>query len=81
VADLLDEDETDHLVEAYEFLGQVRNRLYLVQSAAGDSLPTQPETLAWLARSLRSSPTELRDRYRRVTRRARKVFERRFYGR
>jgi glutamate-ammonia-ligase adenylyltransferase len=80
-ADLLDEDETDHLVEAYEFLGQVRNRLYLVQSAAGDSLPTQPETLAWLARSLRSSPTELRDRYRRVTRRARKVFERRFYGR
>jgi hypothetical protein len=38
------------------------------------------EELARLARSLGTTAAELRDDYRRVTRRARRVVERRFYG-
>jgi glutamate-ammonia-ligase adenylyltransferase len=79
-AGAVDGDDADILVDAYEFLERTRNRLYLVQSAPGDSLPSQPEPLEWLARSLDTTPFELRDHYRRVTRRARKVFERLFYG-
>lgn len=78
--DLLDDDDAAVLIEAYEFLERTRNRLFLVVSAPADSLPSQPEPLSWLARSLDTTPSELRDRYRRVTRRARRVFERIFYG-
>lgn len=80
-ADVLDGDDADALAEAYRFCGEVRNRWYLVNSAPSDSLPTQPEPLRWLARSLDTTPSELRERYRRVTRRARRVVERVFYGR
>ena len=58
----------------------MRNRWFLVNSGPSDSLPTQPEPLLWLARSLDTTPAELRDEYRRVTRRARRVVERVFYG-
>jgi glutamate-ammonia-ligase adenylyltransferase len=78
--DVLDDEDAAILVEAYEFLERTRNRAYLVMSAPVDSLPSQPEPLGWLARSLDTTPGELRDHYRRVTRRARRVFERRFYG-
>ena len=71
------EDDADVLIEAYAFCERVRNRWFLVNSAPGDSLPTQPEPLLWLARSLDTSPSALREDYRRVTRRARKVVERR----
>ena len=47
----------------------------------GDSLPQDPNELLWLARSLGTTPAELREQYRRVTRRARTVMERLFYGR
>ena len=47
---------------------------------AVDSLPTGPEELRSLASSLGfDRASELREEYRRVTRRARKVFETRFY--
>ncbi len=68
------------LAEAYRFLERTRNRWFLVKGASGDSLPTRPEQLAPLARSLGVSPGELREQYRRVTRRARNVVERVFYG-
>jgi glutamate-ammonia-ligase adenylyltransferase len=68
------------LAEAYRFLERTRNRWFLVKGAPGDSLPTRPEQLAPLARSLGVSPGELREQYRRVTRRARNVVERVFYG-
>jgi glutamine synthetase adenylyltransferase len=43
-------------------------------------LPTDPDELARLASSLGfSRAAELREHYRRVTRRARQVFEERFY--
>lgn len=79
------------LAEALDFLVATRARWHLVGnyvagaggpvSAVGsDSLPSSPELLARLARSLGERPSELRERYRRVTRRARAVVERRFYG-
>jgi hypothetical protein len=49
--------------------------LFLVNSGPGDSLPP----LRWLARSLETTPAQLREDYRRVTRRARRVMERLFY--
>jgi len=73
-------DDTEILRDAYRFCELTRNRWYLVNSGPADSLPTQPERLLWLARSLDSSPTALREQYRRVTRRARRVVERVFYG-
>jgi [glutamine synthetase] adenylyltransferase / [glutamine synthetase]-adenylyl-L-tyrosine phosphorylase len=51
-----------------------------VRGAPGDSLPTSAEGLRTLARSLDTTGAELRDEYRRVTRRCRTVMEQLFYG-
>lgn len=77
---VLDGDDAAVLAESYEFCEQVRNRWFLVNSGPGDSLPTQPESLLWLARAMDTTPGALREHYRRVTRRARVVVERVFYG-
>ncbi len=78
--DLLARDEVDTLVESYLFCTRVRLRLHLQAGRASDSLPTDPDELVRLATSLGfSRAAELREHYRRVTRRARQVFERRFY--
>jgi glutamate-ammonia-ligase adenylyltransferase len=69
------------LSEAYRFCDQARNRLFLVRAAPGDSLPRTGGVLTTLARSMGTTPTELREEYRRRTRRAREVVERLFYGR
>jgi glutamate-ammonia-ligase adenylyltransferase len=73
----------DHraLEESYEFCERTRNRLFLVQSGPGDALPQKTDQLIRLARSLDTTGGELREHYRRVTRRARAVVERVFYGR
>jgi [glutamine synthetase] adenylyltransferase / [glutamine synthetase]-adenylyl-L-tyrosine phosphorylase len=76
----LGEEDAGALAESYRFCEHVRNRLFLVQGAPGDAFPTAPDRLAVLARSLDTSPSELRDHFRRVTRRARRVTERLFYG-
>jgi len=76
----LDADDRAVLVDAYRFCERTRNRWFLVKGAPGDALPTQPEQLSRLARSLDSTPGELRESYRRVTRRARQVVQRLFYG-
>jgi glutamate-ammonia-ligase adenylyltransferase len=73
-------DEADVLEEAYRFCEGARNRTYLVVGS-GDALPARPELVAPVARSLGVTVSELRERYRRVTRRARRVVERRFYDR
>jgi len=65
---------------AYRFCEQTRNRLYLVNGGVNDALPQQAGELARLARSLDMTPVELRERYRRVTRRCRAVVERLFYA-
>jgi glutamate-ammonia-ligase adenylyltransferase len=80
-AGALSRDDAQVLAQAYRFCERTRDRLYLVRGGPGDSLPTQAEQLARLARSLDTTPVALRDTYRRVTRRARDVVERLFYGR
>jgi glutamate-ammonia-ligase adenylyltransferase len=87
----LDERDGSILSDALGFLGATRDRWHLVGNyvagaggpvsrVGSDSLPQSPEALSRLARSLGERPAELREQYRRVTRRARKVVERRFYG-
>ena len=75
--------DEDHaiLTASYTFCERTRNRWFLVNSAPGDTLPPQLEDLERLAVSLGTTARQLRDDYRRVTRRARRVFERLFYGR
>ncbi len=68
------------LAESYRFCERVRNRWFLVKGAPGDALPARADQLARLARSLEVTAGELREEYRRVTRRARQVTERLFYG-
>jgi glutamate-ammonia-ligase adenylyltransferase len=73
--------EAEVLTAAYRFCERTRNRWWLVGSdpVNPDSLPQRSEDAVKLARSLGTSIGVLRDDYRRVTRRARRVFERRFY--
>jgi len=80
-AEVLSASDAETLAAAYRFCEQTRNRLWLVRGGPGDALPTDAQTLTHLARSLETTPVELRDRYRRVTRRCRTVMERLFYGR
>jgi hypothetical protein len=47
---------------------------------SADALPGRPDDLLHLARSLGTTPSDLREDYRRATRRARRVVERLFYG-
>ncbi len=66
---------------AYRFCEEARNRLYLVRGHPGDALPATGPVLTHLARSMGTTPSELREEYRRRTRRSRQVMERLFYGR
>ncbi len=79
-AGVLTGDDYVVLADAYRFLERTRNRWFLVKGSPDESLPRQPEDLARLARSLDTTATDLREKYRRVTRRARRVVERLFYG-
>jgi [glutamine synthetase] adenylyltransferase / [glutamine synthetase]-adenylyl-L-tyrosine phosphorylase len=75
-------EDGDVLRAAYRFCERTRNRWWLVGSApaAADALPQRSSDLAHLARSLDTTAATLRDGYRRVTRQARRVVERLFYG-
>jgi glutamate-ammonia-ligase adenylyltransferase len=73
-------DEAEVLEESYRFCERTRNRSFLVVGP-GDSLPIRPEQATPLARSLGYTVAGLRTEYRRVTRRARRVVEQRFYDR
>jgi glutamate-ammonia-ligase adenylyltransferase len=74
--------EADVLATAYRCCETIRNRLFLVAGDAKDALPPQGSTLLdWLARSMATTPHDLREEYRRATRRARRVVERLFYDR
>jgi glutamate-ammonia-ligase adenylyltransferase len=69
---------------AYELCERARNARYLLTAAPGDALPVDGEEAERLARLLgyvERPRQQLRDDYRRVTRRARAVVERVFYGR
>jgi glutamate-ammonia-ligase adenylyltransferase len=79
----LDADDAAILDEAYRFCARVRNRLFHLSGRAADSIPTDPDRAARLGLALgyETHPrSSLREEYRRVTRRARRVVERVFYG-
>lgn len=68
------------LAAAYRFCTGVRNRLYLQVGRQIDSLPTEPAEEWRLAVSLGYQRRgDLREEYRRVTRRARRIFEDEFF--
>ncbi len=69
------------LAGAFRFCQHTRNRLTLVRGSPADALPGAGSDLTALARSLGTSATDLREEYRRVTRRSRRVMERLFYDR
>jgi glutamate-ammonia-ligase adenylyltransferase len=81
-AEVVSGEDGDILRAAYRFCERTRNRWWLVGSAPSvvDALPQRPDDLSHLARSLDTNAARLRDEYRRVTRRARRVVERLFYG-
>jgi glutamate-ammonia-ligase adenylyltransferase len=80
---LMDERDASWLRDAYLLLNRVRNHLFLLRGVATDALPTRDEEVERLARSLgygRGSRSRFLEHYRRVTRRARRVTDRLFYG-
>jgi glutamate-ammonia-ligase adenylyltransferase len=81
-ADLLSREDADVLEEAYRFCERARNARYLLTGSPNDSLPSGAtgEKLALMLGYVHRPQATLRDDYRRVTRRARKVVERIFYG-
>lgn len=79
-AGALDPGDKAVLEDAYRFCDRVRNRLTLIGNPRPDALPARADQLAVLGRSLGTSRSQLREDYRRVTRRARRVVERLFYG-
>jgi [glutamine synthetase] adenylyltransferase / [glutamine synthetase]-adenylyl-L-tyrosine phosphorylase len=76
------EGEGDVLRTAYRFCEHARNRWWLVGAMPRnpDSLPQRVDDATRLARSLGTTVGDLRDDYRRVTRRSRTIVERLFYG-
>ncbi|HUP16860.1 MAG TPA: bifunctional [glutamine synthetase] adenylyltransferase/[glutamine synthetase]-adenylyl-L-tyrosine phosphorylase [Acidimicrobiia bacterium] len=72
--------ESEHLAVTYRLCTQLRNRLFLQTARSHDSIPLDGEEGARLARSLGyESRSALREEYRRTTRRARRIFEHRFF--
>jgi glutamate-ammonia-ligase adenylyltransferase len=79
---LLEPDDVEVLEEAYRFCERARNAHYLQTAQPSDALPTDRNELVRLALLLgyvHRPHSVLRDDYRRVTRRARRVVERVFY--
>jgi [glutamine synthetase] adenylyltransferase / [glutamine synthetase]-adenylyl-L-tyrosine phosphorylase len=82
-AGLVSAGDANDLAQVYRFCERARNYRYLLTGTPGDSLPTDGAEGQRLARLLgyTSRPLpELRDEYKRLTRRARGVVERLFYG-
>jgi glutamate-ammonia-ligase adenylyltransferase len=79
-AGVLDQEDADLLMTSYRFCERTRNRWFLIDGQPRGSLPSAPDQLLWLARSLEVTPAGLREEYRRVTRRARRVVDRVFWG-
>ena len=72
--------EADHLTTTYHLCTQIRNRLFLQTAHSHDSIPLDGDEGARLARSLGfENRSVLREEYRRTTRRARRIFEQRFF--
>ena len=76
----IEPDDAQTLDASHRFEDALRNRAWLV-FGDGDVLPERADSLATLARALDTTPAELQERHRRLTRRSRRVVERLFYER
>ena len=79
----LDAEDAGTLAEAYRFCERARNHRFLHQGRGANSLPSDAAEGTHLARMLGYAHrplTSMREDYRRLTRRARRVVERVFYG-
>jgi glutamate-ammonia-ligase adenylyltransferase len=80
----LTEDEAGALRAAWELATRARNAVFLVRGRPGDQLPRPGPELVGVARACGYGPDEdagrFVDDYRRITRHARAVVERIFYG-
>ncbi|GIU84746.1 MAG: glutamate-ammonia-ligase adenylyltransferase [Acidimicrobiales bacterium] len=76
---IVDSEDATILRESYEFCESCRNRIALVVGPPANSLPSGAD-LDRVARSFQMTASELRERYKRTTRRARRVYERLFFG-
>jgi glutamate-ammonia-ligase adenylyltransferase len=82
-AGLLDEADAAVLAESWRLCSRVRNGLVLGRGKAGDMVPSDVRELRLLSHVLGYPPGQTGrfvDDYRRITRRARAVVERVFYG-
>ena len=82
-AGLIDPMDAGHLEAAWTLASRIRNQIMLMRGRGSDSLPSDNRELASLAQLLGYGPGEsshLLADYRRVTRRARSVVERVFWG-
>jgi glutamate-ammonia-ligase adenylyltransferase len=82
-AELISPQDAGWLRDAYLLLNRVRNHMFLLRGLATDALPTRDADVERLARSLgygHLSRSRFGEHYRRVTRRARRVTDRLFYG-
>jgi glutamate-ammonia-ligase adenylyltransferase len=82
-AHVVDDRDAEWLRDAYLMLNRVRNHMFLLRGLATDALPSRDDDLERLARSLgypRPARSQFLEDYRRVTRRARRVCDRLFYG-
>ncbi|MBS3181216.1 bifunctional [glutamine synthetase] adenylyltransferase/[glutamine synthetase]-adenylyl-L-tyrosine phosphorylase [Leucobacter manosquensis] len=80
---LLREDDIEHLLDSWRFASRVRTALKLWTGRSSNSLPTGWNDLAGIAGVLgmsRTHTSELEERWFAVSRRARAVFEREFFG-
>jgi glutamate-ammonia-ligase adenylyltransferase len=80
---ILEADDATVLLEAYRFCERARNACYLVTGTARDALPAGADglRLGRLLGYVHRPEAQVRDEFRRVTRRARKVVDRVFYER
>ncbi|GAA2651367.1 bifunctional [glutamine synthetase] adenylyltransferase/[glutamine synthetase]-adenylyl-L-tyrosine phosphorylase [Nonomuraea recticatena] len=81
--ELLEADEARVLADSWRFASRIRDAIMLVKGRAGDMVPTDVNERRLIAGTLGYPPDgseDFVDDYRRVTRRARKVVERVFYG-
>lgn len=82
-AGVIEENDADQLEDAWMMASRIRNRIMLVRGRGSDSLPNDSRELAAIAELMGYGPSEsshLLAEYRRVTRRARGVVNRIFWG-
>ena len=83
-AGLVSPEDAAELAHAWKLATEVRNAMVLVSGRQADTLPGDLQELAAVARVVNRPPDEapayLVEEYRRVTRRARRIVERLFFG-